>query len=118
MKRLKSQLSFSHTTTATTSRRCTQLAPCSVTQKNCTRNGQPTGSKQKHMLDRLTRHRRITAYGRRSLMKQNKLLEALAVTAELTGTELSEAAAKVMHNDLTAYPLGQVLSSLHRCRRE
>jgi hypothetical protein len=46
------------------------------------------------------------------------LLEALAVTAELTGTELSEAAARVMASDLAAYPVPQVLVALTRCRRE
>lgn len=46
------------------------------------------------------------------------LLEALAVCAELTGTELSEAAARAMAMDLCAYPLEQVLGALTRCRRE
>jgi hypothetical protein len=46
------------------------------------------------------------------------LLEAIAVTAELTGTNLSEPAAKVMAIDLAAYPEGQVLAALARCRRE
>jgi hypothetical protein len=46
------------------------------------------------------------------------LLEALAVTAELTGTEVTEAAARVMSTDLAAYPLPQVLAALTRCRRE
>lgn len=46
------------------------------------------------------------------------LLEALAVTAELTGTELSEAAARAMVADLQAYPAQQVLVALTRCRRE
>ena len=48
----------------------------------------------------------------------NELAEALAVTAELTGTELSVAAAKVMATDLAAYPRQQVLGALARCRRE
>lgn len=47
-----------------------------------------------------------------------ELLDALAVTAELTGTELSKPAARVMVNDLCAYPHAQVLASLARCRRE
>lgn len=47
-----------------------------------------------------------------------KLLKALAVTAELTGTELSEPAATVMADDLAAYPLPAVLVALTRCRRE
>lgn len=46
------------------------------------------------------------------------LIQALAVTAELTGTQLSEPAARVMASDLAAYPLQQVLGALTRCRRE
>lgn len=46
------------------------------------------------------------------------LLEAIAVTAELTGTNLSEPAAKVMARDLAAYPERQILAALTRCRRE
>jgi hypothetical protein len=47
-----------------------------------------------------------------------ELLKALAVTAELTGTELSEGAARVMAADLEEYPLPAVLAALTRCRRE
>lgn len=47
-----------------------------------------------------------------------ELLQALAVTAELTGSEYSDAAARVMADDLEAYPLDQVLGALTRCRRE
>lgn len=47
-----------------------------------------------------------------------ELLKALGVTAELTGTDLSEAAARMMAEDLSAYPLQQVLVALTRCRRE
>jgi hypothetical protein len=46
------------------------------------------------------------------------LIEAIAVTAELTGTVMSEAAAKVMAGDLARYPEAQVLEALTRCRRE
>lgn len=46
------------------------------------------------------------------------LLQAIAVAAELTGTELSEAAARVMAHDLAQYPEGQVLAALTRVRRE
>lgn len=46
------------------------------------------------------------------------LLQAIAVTAELTGTTLSEPAARVMATDLDRYPLRQVLGALTRCRRE
>lgn len=47
-----------------------------------------------------------------------ELLQALAVTAELTGTQLSDSAARVLANDLSAYPVAQVLGALTRCRRE
>lgn len=46
------------------------------------------------------------------------LLQAIAVTAELTGTTFSEAAARVMVQDLAPYPMNQVLGALVRCRRE
>lgn len=46
------------------------------------------------------------------------VLQALAVTAELTGTQLSEAAARVFAADLAQYPEQQVLAALTRCRRE
>ena len=48
----------------------------------------------------------------------SELLQAIAVTAELTGTQLSEPAARVFLQDLSKYPLKQVLASLVRCRRE
>lgn len=47
-----------------------------------------------------------------------QVLEALAVTAELTGTDISPAAARVMAADLSLYPADQVLGALTRCRRE
>lgn len=47
-----------------------------------------------------------------------ELLQALGVTAELTGSDFSEAAATVMADDLAHYPLPQVLAALTRCRRE
>lgn len=46
------------------------------------------------------------------------LLKAIAVTAELTGTTMSESAARVMVDDLTRFPEEQVLAALTRCRRE
>lgn len=46
------------------------------------------------------------------------LLQAIAVCAELTGTQLSQAAASVMADDLSRYPEPQVLGALTRCRRE
>lgn len=47
-----------------------------------------------------------------------ELLRALAVTAELTDTTLSDAAARVMADDLGQYPHAQVMVALTRCRRE
>jgi hypothetical protein len=46
------------------------------------------------------------------------LTEAIAVTAELTGTVMSEGAARVMANDLARFPEQQILQALTRCRRE
>lgn len=46
------------------------------------------------------------------------LIKAIAVTAELTGTELSLDAAKMMTSDLASYPEQQVLDALVKCRRE
>lgn len=46
------------------------------------------------------------------------LLQAIAVCAELTRTQLSEAAARVLAEDLARYPEPQVLHALSRCRRE
>ena len=46
------------------------------------------------------------------------LLKAIAVTAELTGTDISESAARVMLQDLSRFPETQVLEALTRCRRE
>lgn len=48
----------------------------------------------------------------------DELIQALAVTAELTGSRLSEGAATVMVDDLSEYPLAQVLGALKKCRRE
>jgi len=47
-----------------------------------------------------------------------KTLMALAVAAELTGTELSKHAFLAMEADLATYPEAQVLIALERCRRE
>jgi hypothetical protein len=46
------------------------------------------------------------------------VLQALAVTAELTNTQISAAAARVMATDLAPYPEAQVLGALTRCRKE
>lgn len=47
-----------------------------------------------------------------------RLLQALAVTTELTATDLSNAAKRAMIDDLALYPEPQVLAALTRCRRE
>lgn len=51
-------------------------------------------------------------------MASERLLQAIMVTTELTGTELSQAAANVFAEDLSRYPEHQVLDALTRCRRE
>lgn len=52
-------------------------------------------------------------------MKISKsVVQALAVTAEITGTQFSEAAARVFAQDISRYPEAQVLGALDRCRRE
>ena len=52
------------------------------------------------------------------LAKRAELKQALAVTAELTGTALSAAAVDVMVDDLQTHDTAAVLSALNRCRRE
>lgn len=51
-------------------------------------------------------------------MPSERLLQAIAVTAELTGTQLSAPAAKVLVDDLAKFPEAQVLGALARCRKE
>lgn len=51
-------------------------------------------------------------------MATKALLQAIAVTAELTSTSLSEAAARVFAEDLSRYPQHQVLAALVKCRKE
>lgn len=51
-------------------------------------------------------------------MPSAKLLEAVAVTAELCGRVFSEAAARVFVSDLAAYPEPAVIKALARCRKE
>lgn len=46
------------------------------------------------------------------------LAKAIAVTAELCGTQLSEAAGEMLATELAMYPSEQVLGALKRCRRE
>lgn len=47
-----------------------------------------------------------------------KLVQAIAVTAELSGTQLSPTAARVFADNLAHYPEAQVLAALDNCRRE
>lgn len=47
-----------------------------------------------------------------------KILEAIAVAAEMTGTELSKPAMRAMELELEVFPEDQVLAALARCRRE
>lgn len=49
---------------------------------------------------------------------RNEILKSIAVTAELTGTELSAVALRVMDADLQGYPEANVLRALERCRKE
>ena len=51
-------------------------------------------------------------------MPSKALLQAIAVTAELTGTQLSEGAARVLAADVAPYPEKQVMGALVRCRKE
>lgn len=46
------------------------------------------------------------------------LIQAVAVTAELTGTPLTEAGAEAMATDLAGLPREGVLQALRKCRRE
>jgi hypothetical protein len=46
------------------------------------------------------------------------VLEAIAVTCELTSTSLSEAAIRVMVDSLSEYPEPQVLGALRKCCKE
>lgn len=47
-----------------------------------------------------------------------KLIKAIGVTLEITATQLSDGAVKLMLADLAAYPEPQVLAALRRCCRE
>lgn len=49
---------------------------------------------------------------------RKQLAQAIAVTAELTGTQLSEAALKAMINGLEEHPLDRVVAALKRCQYE
>lgn len=50
--------------------------------------------------------------------QSSDLFKALAVTAELTNTQLSTEAIKVMVNDLSAYDENSIVQALAKCRRE
>lgn len=50
--------------------------------------------------------------------KEIRIAQALAVCAELTGTQLSDAATNAMLDELLPYDTGTVLAALNRCRRE
>lgn len=52
------------------------------------------------------------------MLVDSEILKAVAVTAELTGTEITELAAKVFAADLAEYPKAAVMAALTRCRRE
>lgn len=51
-------------------------------------------------------------------MPSKALIEAIAVTVELTRGQVTRAAAAVMADDLAQYPEDQVIVALKRCRRE
>ena len=51
-------------------------------------------------------------------MATSRVIEAIAVTAELCGRVFSPGAARQFAADLSSYPESQVLGALERCRRE
>lgn len=51
-------------------------------------------------------------------MQSSKVLEAIAVTAELCGRVFTPAAARVFASDLEGFPDDAVLGALARCRKE
>lgn len=51
-------------------------------------------------------------------MEAMTIAQALAITAEVCGSAMSDVAAQVMAADLDAYPRDAVLKALVRCRRE
>lgn len=51
-------------------------------------------------------------------MTERSLAKEIAVTAELTGTTMSEGAAEVMATELDAYDRRQVVGALRACRKE
>lgn len=51
-------------------------------------------------------------------MEPTKLVEALAVTYAAVGQEMTDAGLEIVANDLSAYPLDDVLHALSRSRKE
>lgn len=51
-------------------------------------------------------------------MPSSKVIEAVAVTAELCGRAFSEGAARVFVHDLEGFPDDAILAALTRCRKE
>lgn len=51
-------------------------------------------------------------------MASSRLIEAIAATAELCGKVFSPTAARILADDLSAYPEAEVLRALNRCRKE
>lgn len=51
-------------------------------------------------------------------MPSEALIDALAVTAELCGTNLSDPAKRVLLQDLSPYPEGLVIGALASCRKQ
>lgn len=52
------------------------------------------------------------------MQPSENLLKAIAVTAELTDTDLSETAARVMADDLAQYDEALIIKALTKCRKE
>lgn len=51
-------------------------------------------------------------------MAKSTVVQAVLVTCELIGQQISDAAVQAMVDELSRYPEGDVLESLSRCRRE
>lgn len=52
------------------------------------------------------------------MKQETPLHQLLAVTAEVCGTQMSEAAAEIMATELAAYPRHWIVGALKRCRQE
>ncbi|AMM84130.1 hypothetical protein [Martelella sp. AD-3] len=53
-----------------------------------------------------------------TLEEQKQVIQALVVTAEVMGGEMTPIAARVFARDLSVYPFASVMRALERCRRE